>query len=182
MEKFKLLNCWDAKEIPPDTSQEERLRLLERQSIVSAEPFTDPICTQQTEMPLHEELIVMVCWLLFFAIPLWGPFILLYIICSNLKAGVAFITACVVISKIPCPQNTKLCYHYLASLNLKYFSFRAIWLNTTPKGTYIGVTPPHGLFPIAGLLGLCALPRFGLSLIIRCVECKGIQCAGLAGG
>lgn len=156
---FKLLNCWEASEIPPDTSLLERRRLLESKSLLSETVFTEPLCTVQTDMPFHEELIVMLCWLLFFAIPLWGLPFLLYLLYTDVTTGAAAVAICVAVAKIPTPQNTKLCYHYLATLTLKYFSFRAIWKDTVPKGTYIGVTPPHGLFPIGGILGVFALPR-----------------------
>ena len=157
---YKLLNCWEAQEIPAEVNLAERRRQLERIAVLSATPFKDPICTAQTDMPFYEEVIVMVCWLTFFAIPLWGPFVLAYMLYLNVTYGLFLLALAVAISRIPSPHNPKLCYHYLASLTLKYFSFRAIWKNTLPKGTYIGVTPPHGLFPIAGMLGVFALPRF----------------------
>lgn len=156
---YKLLNCWEAQEIPPDVSLAERRRQLERISVLSDAPFKDPVCTSQTDMPLYEETIVMICWLVFFAIPLWGPFVLGYVVYVKPTYGILLLGLAGLIPRIPSPHNPKLCYHYLASLTLKYFSFRAIWKNTLPKGTYIGVTPPHGLFPIAGMLGVFALPR-----------------------
>lgn len=156
---YKLLDCWDAREIPPETTFEDRRSELEKMSIVSEIPFKDPLCVLQTPMPIYEEVIVMACWLLFFAIPLWGPFVILWLLYAHLTFGIFCLVICFMVSNVPMLHNTRVCYHYLASLTLKYFSFRAIWTTTIPKGTYIGVTPPHGLFPIAGICGIFALPR-----------------------
>ena len=158
---YKCLNCWEAQEIPPETAVDDRSKILESISLVSNDPFKEPLCSLQTPMPIHEELLVMLCWLVFFAVPLWGPFIMLWVLYTNLYTGLICLVCCVLISYWPSTYRPSLCYHYLASLTLKYFSFRAIWTQTVPKGTYIGVTPPHGLFPIAGICGVFALPRFG---------------------
>jgi hypothetical protein len=158
-DKYKLLNCWEAAELPPGLALEDRRRQLGKIARCSARPFRLGEGTPQTDMPLHEELLVMATMLLFFAIPLWGPLILIWLLYAHLKWGLICLAGCVIVSKIPSPQSTKICYHYLATLTLKYFSFRAIWTTTVGRGSYIGVTPPHGLFPVAGICGVFALPR-----------------------
>lgn len=177
---FKLLNCWEAKEIPFDTEHNKRVTLLEEDSLLSERAFDSSICTELTPMAWHEECIVVLCWLVFFGIPLWGPFLILYLFYVNQKIGIACIAVAVAISWLPSDFNTRLCYSHIASLHLKYFSFRAIWKTTLPRGRYIGVTPPHGLFPIAGLLGIFALPRFG-GFAGRGAAAKAILCVPLIG-
>jgi len=156
---YKLMNTWDATAIPHNVTQKDRIKRLEAQSTLSKEAFDSNMCTEQVSMPLHEELIVMLAWFLFFAVALYGPIIVLITLYFDYKVGILLICTGVLITYIPSPFIPSICYSYFASLNLKYFSFRAIWKHTCPPGSYIGVQPPHGLFPFGGILGVFAIPR-----------------------
>lgn len=156
---FKLMNTWEATSIPHNVTQEYRIKQLEAQSTLSEKPFGSNVCTEQVAMPFYEEFLVMFFWFLLFAVAMYGPIIVLITLYFNAKLGFMLICAGMAIANIPTPFVPSICYSYFASLNLKYFSFRAIWKHTCPPGCYIGVQPPHGLFPFGGILGLFAIPR-----------------------
>lgn len=156
------MEVWKADNISVTVPFEERKKLLEAQSLTSTDPFKDGICCKQVEMSFMEEKIVVLLWLLFFSLVLFGPFIIIACLLFYTKIGVALITICATVSAYPTAFSKSYALHYLASLNLKYFSFRVIWKNSVDAQdkAYIGVTPPHGLFPFGGILGLFVMPRF----------------------
>jgi hypothetical protein len=158
---YKLMNVWEGKEIPKSVSLEERVALLNSQcSIRQHGDFPASVCTSVIPMPWYEETIVVLMWLCLFALVLWGPFVMLFLFIFRWKIALVVVGVLVLIGLIPVEFSETACYHYLATLNLKYFSYRAIWQIMQPPGCYIGVQPPHGLFPFGGLLGMFAMPRF----------------------
>lgn len=159
---YKLINVWEATEIDVSVPFEERCQILAAQSALRTDAaFPASQCCTQVEMPLYEEFIVATLWFLFFAIMLWGPLIVGVLLVYKPKIAFFSLGVAMTISMLPVKFNPRVCYHYLATLNLKYFSYRTIWKTTVPAdGTYIGVSPPHGLFPFGGILGVFAMPRF----------------------
>ena len=112
-------------------------------------------------MSFMEEFIVASIWFLFFSVVLFGPFIILALLYFKPSVALAVIAVGIGISCTPAPFTPSICSSYIATLNLKYFNYRAIWKETIPPGIpVIAVTPPHGLFPVGGILGIFALPRF----------------------
>lgn len=159
--RYKLINVWEASIIPSETPFIERRKFLEMKSKISDVPFKSELCTIQTDMPIHEEIIVMLSWFIFFSFALYGPLFIIILLFIKFKIAITIIIVCCTVSLVPSPFTPSICYHYIATLNLKYFSYRTIWKTTIPPGkTCIGVTPPHGLFPIGGILGIFAMPRF----------------------
>ena len=159
--EFKLLDVWNAPWITGDVSHEERQRILNDASKLSETTFEAGCCTQQTPMPFHEEMLVAFVWFLFFSIVLYGPFIIVGLLFWRPDIAFSLIALSLAISRIPCSFSPSVCCSHIATLNLKYFNYRAIWKETLePTRRFICVTPPHGLFPIGGILGIFAMPRF----------------------
>ena len=159
--EYKLMNTWEAMLIPNEVPFEERKRILADVCELSKKPFPVNIATEMTPMTPYEEFQVAFSWFFFFSVVLYGPFIVLALLFYKFEWGVALMCIGAAIAMMPAECNPALSFTPIASLNLKYFSYRAIWKETLPPDIpYICVTPPHGLFPIGGLLGVFAMPRF----------------------
>jgi 1-acyl-sn-glycerol-3-phosphate acyltransferase len=160
---YKLIEVWKAPELPQGISEEERRRFLEDMSLTSKEPFPPNVANKLCDMPFHEELIVALVWLAVFSMMLYGPFIVLFFLWWRPIGGIFVCVALSVISVFgPSAFSKTACFSQLATLMLKYFSFRGLWKDyPDPKKPYIYVGPPHGLFPFGSFLGMLAIPRFG---------------------
>lgn len=160
---YKLMKVWEAKPFPDADviDEKERRRRLESISQLSRTAFPPNTCNEQVPMPLHEEIIVVIMWLLFFGVMLYGPFVLILIGMFRLDIALTLVVISLTIGLTPTPFKKWMCDHYLATLNLKYFSYRGVWRTTIPPNKrFIVITPPHGLFPFGGILGILAIPRF----------------------
>ena len=135
---FKLMDVWSAVEIPHCVSQIERIKILEGQSTLSnksVQPFDSKLCLGVTNMKWFEELIVMTTWFLLFSTMLYGPLIIIILLYLRLYTYLAvLICTCFIIIYVPSSFSKTACYHYLATLQLKYFSCRVIWKTTRPPG------------------------------------------------
>jgi 1-acyl-sn-glycerol-3-phosphate acyltransferase len=159
---YYLISTWDLEPIPASVAAKEREEILRKGSLLSekGKSFTPEQTRALAPMPWCEELIVVIFWGLMFAALFVGWLILGILLYVKPKLGVA---VCAVLAGFSFWTNkfSPVAFRsYLATLNLKYFSFRTIWKRTIPPGTYISVQPPHGLFPFGGVLGLFAMPRF----------------------
>lgn len=159
--EFKLMNTWEAEHIPNDMPFEERKKKLASICDLSKQPFPSDSCTELTSMTAYEEFSVIFVWFLLFSLMLYGPFVVLWFLYYKLEIGLALVGAGVAIAMLPAKFNAAICFSRIATLNLKYFSYRAVWKTTLPPDRpFICLTPPHGLFPIGGILGIFAMPRF----------------------
>ena len=135
---YKLMDVWSAKEIPQTVTHYERVKALESQSTLSNKPrtpFDSKSCLDITPMPWYEEVIVMLTWLILFSTVLYGPFLIIFLIYQQYNSVLVYVLcACILICFFPSPFSKHACYHYLATLQLKYFSCRVIWKTTRPQG------------------------------------------------
>lgn len=158
---YKLMNTWEAELIPKDLPFEDRKKKLASICELSKTPFPPNSCTELVPMTVLEEVSVMLVWFLVFALILYGPFIVLWSLYYKFEVGLVLVAGSVVITLVPAEFSEAICFSRVATLSLKYFSYRAVWKTTLPPDRpFIAVTPPHGLFPIGGVLGIFAMPRF----------------------
>jgi hypothetical protein len=139
-----------------------RNQFLENQSVISStKPAYPHNIAHIIPMLWYEELVVVVIWGLFFGFMLYGPMLLLLLLCAGYYRSVALIIASLItISLIPIPYHPNSCYSYLFTLILKYHSHRGIWSDYMPTDRpAIVVGPPHGVFPFGSLLACVAVPR-----------------------
>jgi 1-acyl-sn-glycerol-3-phosphate acyltransferase len=156
---YKLILSYNAKVISTDTTNDDTVRILEEQSIVSKEPFTTNQC-HQIPMPFYEEAIVIVFWYILFGLMLYGPIVFVYGIMYHRNVTLMILLALITISNIPLNFNKNSSRGWLSSLLLKYFSYRGLWNYYIPTDRpSIIVTPPHGVFPFGSILGLLSVPR-----------------------
>ncbi len=138
--EYKLMNVWESASLPHNVIFSERKRRLAALSELNAESKYSPSkCCAVTPMPLHEELLVMMMWLALFSLVLFGPIVVVFLLYFKPKIAIAIIVVGFSISRIKVPFVPNSCNHYLATLNLKYFSYRAIWKTSQPAGCYIGM-------------------------------------------
>jgi hypothetical protein len=161
--KFKMINAWEAKYIRGDVSLEERHSQIESNCQLSDTPFPSRSAADICEMPWYEEMMVCIFWFALFALVLYGPFVLLILLYIDPIAAITSLALLFGFSYWMGSSFEKTsCYSYISTLMLKYFSYRGVWRSypdhTTP---FIGVGPPHGLFPFGALAGALAIPRFG---------------------
>ena len=139
--EYKLMNVWESDSIPPNVSFTERKQRLARQSTLSkTSKFQSSVCCHITPMPWYEEVIVMFMWLSLFSLVLFGPIITIILVCIKPIIAGGILVFASLLSQIKVPFVPSSCNHYLATLNLKYFSYRAIWKTSQPAGCYIGKT------------------------------------------
>jgi 1-acyl-sn-glycerol-3-phosphate acyltransferase len=159
--EYKLMNTWEAEYIPKDLPFEDRKVKLASICSLSETPFPANSCTELVPMTIYEEFAVMAVWFVLFSLMLYGPFVVIWLLLHKVEVGLALVVAGVVITLLPAEFSDAICFSKIATLNLKYFSYRAVWKMTLPPDRpFIAVTPPHGLFPIGGILGIFAMPRF----------------------
>ncbi len=160
--EFKLLDVWKSPIIPEGVDEPTRQKIIRHHSSVSKKPFSVEECTGQMPMLWWEEAIVCIVSLLFFGSLLYGPFILLFLLYWNLKLGLSVLAVSVSIVLLRTQFMQSACFSSIATLILRYFSYRGSWTTFMPTGKpLILAAPPHGLFPVGNMLAIMALPRFG---------------------
>jgi hypothetical protein len=161
--QFKLLDVWKIDTIDLHVEEAKRQALIKQACVVSDKPFPPKMCTEPMEMLWWEEAIVCSVCLIFFGSLLYGPFIFAGVCYYNIKLATgiaAFLAAVVVFPKDIFVRSS--CFSYVATLILRYFSYRGGWKAFMPTGrSLILAAPPHGLFPVGNILAIFALPRFG---------------------
>lgn len=158
---YKLITSYDAKKLPEGTAVEKRNAILESQSKISDTPFGNESVIANVPMSVFEESLACAVWFLIFAPMLYGPFVLLYLLvyCST-STFLAVIGGLSVISLLPTQFHRDVCYRYIMSVMLKYFSHRGLWSEYMPTDKpSIIVGPPHGVFPFGAILACIAVPR-----------------------
>lgn len=158
--KYNLTNTWEIPTLPRSAKIAERELAIGNASRQSDTPdFSPELCQEIIPMPFHEELIVIILWATMFTMLLLEPVVLLILLVFRLRAGITLIVIKVALSKVHVPFTPSFCHSYIATLCLKYFSYRTIWNNLDPLDRSICCMPPHGLFPFGGLLSMFAMPR-----------------------
>lgn len=159
---FKMLEVWTSDGIQtPGISKADRHQQIEDISVMSSTPFPQDAASGQCDMPLHEEVIVVLFWFAMFGLLLYGPFVVVFILYRGRQFEILFIAMIFGFSYLfPRQFSPRACQSYLSTLILKYFSYRAIWQDYPDSSTpFIAVSPPHGLFPFGGIAGAIAIPR-----------------------
>lgn len=160
--KFKMLEVWVSDGIhTPEITLEERHEQIDNLSDLSSTPFPSSSANMECEMPLHEEVIVILFWFFLFGLLLYGPIILGLLLYFKPKMGImslALFLGCSIV--VPSKFSKDACGSYMSTLILKYFSYRSIWKEYPDHSSpFIAVSPPHGLFPFGGIAGAIAIPR-----------------------
>lgn len=122
---YKLMETWSARQPEQGISQHERQTQLESICELSAVPFPEGCANNLCEMIWHEELLVAIVWLCLFSSLLYGPFVIVFLLWWRMQIGVLVCALLFGISMFgPSTFSKTACYSYIATLMLKYFSFR----------------------------------------------------------
>lgn len=150
--KYKLLRVWETGKLPPNMTDDEMHSYLENLSTLSDEPWRENVMST-CPMPFHEELLACSLWFIFFGCMMYLPLVLIYLLIFHQRVGIVSILILSVIVYLPTNYNPKVAHGKIATIMLKYFSFRGLWSVYLPKDApAIIVGPPHGVFPFGSIL------------------------------
>ena len=152
--QYKLLDVWKIETVDLNMEERKRQQAIKEACTLSEKPFPCEICTLPMPMKWWEEAIVCLICFIFFGSLLYGPFLFIALAYFNLKYAITL--AIILTTLVAFPRDIFLrsaCFSYIATLILRYFSYRGAWKDFMPTGrSLMLVAPPHGLFPIGILI------------------------------
>lgn len=166
-EKWYCMELWRATPEMLAMSHAERIKFADEHLTVSSDgPFPEGAFTEKSPITAIESVSVM----LFFAMIMGGPILLLLFLVAALFLGTWFhlalvlvVTAALALHPLPDPMPMTTARFTLSLY--KYFSYRFMWVDDVKNqldscGGWVGAGAPHGVLPLANVLSMAAINAF----------------------
>lgn len=165
--KWYCLELWRVTPEMLALPHDERMELVNKHLIVSSEgAFEDGAFSSKAPISTLESLSVM----LFFAVVMGGPVLVMICLFSALVIGSWFQVALAVVSILilafhPLPDPLSMTTIRFTISLYKYFTYRFMWVDDVKEKVdnckgWVGAGAPHGVLPLANFLSMPAINAF----------------------